>query len=199
MKISFPMIDVRRKWAAAAIWYLLFCVGYLFTGNFHFREPFELRLSFVDGLVPFMGWTVWIYYSQYLLLFYCIWTAESSSTVSRMVWSISLASLISFIFFLIIPTTVPRIPAWENRAEQAAFYLLHSIDPPSNCFPSLHASIAWLAAASLKDEKKRAGCSALIWAAVISLSTLTTKQHYFVDLAGSAILIPFCRWCTRRV
>jgi membrane-associated phospholipid phosphatase len=194
MKITLPVIDHRRKWIAAALWYVAFCAIYTFTGRFHLRLPAPLALWLPDRLIPFIDWTIWIYASQYLLLYGCFLGVNSARTISRLVYAISLASMLAFCVFLIYPTEFPRSLAAEERSPTFAFRFLYSIDSAANCFPSLHVALAWLSALSLRDERRKAGAMAMVWATLISISTLTTKQHYFVDLVGGAGLALLCRW-----
>jgi membrane-associated phospholipid phosphatase len=184
MRITPPAINPRWKWLAAALWYVLFCILYSITGQFHLRPPLVLSLWAPDRRIPFLDWTIWIYWSQFALLFFCFLGVRSERSITRLVYSISLASLLSFSVFLFYPTTLPRDQYISTGAAGWAFRLLYSIDSASNCFPSLHVALAWLSALALRDERKLPGSLALVWAALISLSTLTTKQHYFVDLLG---------------
>jgi membrane-associated phospholipid phosphatase len=144
-------------------------------------------------LVPFVDWTIWIYASQYLLLYGCFLGVNGAQAVSRLVYAISLASLLAFCVFLVYPTELPRNAAQEG-ASAHAFRFLYSIDSAANCFPSLHVALAWLSTLSLREERKKAGAVTVVWAALISISTLTTKQHYFVDLVGGGVLALLCRW-----
>jgi membrane-associated phospholipid phosphatase len=194
MKIRLPAIDHRRKWVAAVLWYAAFCAIYTFTGRFHLRPPEPLALWLPDRLIPFIDWTIWVYASQYLLLYCCFLGVNSARAVSRLVYAISLASLLAFCVFLIYPTEFPRSVTTREGASTFAFRFLYSIDSSANCFPSLHVALAWLSALGLRDERKKAGALAMVWAALISISTLTTKQHYFIDLVGGGVLALFCRW-----
>jgi membrane-associated phospholipid phosphatase len=198
MKITLPAIDYRRKWIAAALWYAAFCAIYTFTGQFHLRPPATLALWLPDRLIPFIDWTIWIYASQFLLLYGCFLGVNSARAISRLVYAISLASLLAFCVFLIYPTEFPRSMTAMDGASTIAFRFLYSIDSDANCFPSLHVALAWLSALGLRDERKKAGALAMVWAALISISTLTTKQHYFVDLVGGVALALLCRWLTGR-
>jgi membrane-associated phospholipid phosphatase len=106
---------------------------------------------------------------------------NGARAVSRLFYAISLASLLAFCIFLIYPTEFSRSLTMKEEASTYAFRFLYSIDSAANCFPSLHVALAWLSALGLRDERKKAGGRAMVWSTLISISTLTTKQHYFVD------------------
>lgn len=55
----------------------------------------------------------------------------------------------------------------------------------SNCFPSMHVSVATLAALYLYP---RMGPRALLFPALIGISTLFTKQRYLLDVPAGAAL-----------
>src|SRR5262245_1579393 len=108
MKIALPAIDRRRKWFAAALWYVAFCAIYTFTGNFHLLPPAVLAPWLPDRLIPSIDWTIWIYASQFLLLFGCFLGISSTRIISRMVYAISLASLLAFFVLLIYQSEFRR-------------------------------------------------------------------------------------------
>jgi len=198
MKITLPAIDRRRKWIAAALWYATFCAIYTFTGWFQLHPPATLAPWLPDRLIPFIDWTIWVYASQFLLLYGCFLGVNRTRAISHLIYAISLASLLAFCVFLIYPTEFPRSVTVKEGAAAFAFNFLYSIDSAANCFPSLHVALAWLSALSLREERRKAGVLAIVWAALISISTLTTKQHYFVDLVGGGGLALLCHWLIRK-
>lgn len=186
MNYRLPAIDYRKKWLWAATGYLIFCLLYTLTGNLHMRAPARLTPSPVDELIPFTNWAVWLYHSQLLFLLLSVYVIKQPANLSETFYSMLLACLLSFTIFILYPTTIPRmpLPQSDNGLTAKAFQFLYSIDSAANCFPSLHVSLAWLAAGALWREKKISGALAILWAFFISLSTLATKQHYFVDVIG---------------
>jgi membrane-associated phospholipid phosphatase len=96
--------------------------------------------------------------------------------------------LVAFAGFLLYPTTAPRpadVPgdgfaAWSLR-------LAYSMDPPYNCFPSLHVAWACVSALSCYRVHRGVGIAAGFWAALIGISTLYTKQHYVADVIAGAL------------
>jgi len=65
---------------------------------------------------------------------------------------------------------------------------IYDSDRPYNCFPSLHVAYAFLAALTCYRIHRGLGIAALVYAALIGISTLYTKQHYVVDVVAGALL-----------
>ncbi|HKP85717.1 MAG TPA: phosphatase PAP2 family protein [Blastocatellia bacterium] len=188
-----PTIDRKRKWLAFAAGYVIFCALYMLTGRIHLASPSPLPLLFIDRLIPFIGWTVWIYHTQFFILLFAVGALETSAGISRTLYSMGLASALSFCVFFFYPTELPRPTVETGGLTAQAFQLLYAIDPATNCFPSLHVALAWLAALGVAEERARAGTFAVVWAALISLSTMTTKQHYFIDVMAGVLVAGVCR------
>jgi membrane-associated phospholipid phosphatase len=184
MNFQLPAIDNRKKWFWAASGYIGFCLFYTLAGNLHWRPPATIFPAAIDGWLPFMDWTIWIYHSQFVLLLCCIAAIKEPENLSATLYAMALASLLSFAIFLLYPTTIPRTAQTGDGLTAKAFQILYAIDSAANCFPSLHVSLAWLAATAVRRENNLLGAPVMLWAFLISLSTLTTKQHYFVDVLG---------------
>jgi membrane-associated phospholipid phosphatase len=97
--------------------------------------------------------------------------------------------LVAYAGFLLYPTAAPRpaqvagdgFGAWSLR-------LAYSLDPPYGCFPSLHVAYAFVSALTCYRVHSGVGWVAAVWAALIGVSTVYTKQHFVVDvIAGAAI------------
>lgn len=190
MKLTPDTVKIHQKWGWFGGWYVGFCVLYLGTGLTHLRVPVALPLLSLDALIPFLPWTVWIYLSQFLFLALGIGVLQTPSVISRVWYAMCLASLLSSGVFLCYPMTYPRHPAPSAGVTAAAFRFLYWLDPTSNYFPSLHVALACLMAWGLVNEHKTLGYVAVGWALLICLSTLTTRQHYVVDvLAGLAVAV----------
>ena len=104
---------------------------------------------------------------------------DDSRALTRAFAAIAIATILSCAIFVVWPTTIPRPPV-----RSAAFDALWLFDVPANCFPSLHVALASIAACFWPRRR----WIAVIWAVAIALSTLTTKQHYAVDVAGGVVV-----------
>jgi membrane-associated phospholipid phosphatase len=171
-----------------------FCSIYSVTGAGLFGIPAPLPTLPIDRMIPFLDWTIWVYLSQFVFLFLSYAGVRTANGITRMAYSLSLASLLAFAIFLIYPTSIMRDGFDANGK---AFQFLYAIDSSANCFPSLHVALAWLAALGVRDERRGLGTAFAMWAAAISLSTMTIKQHYFIDVIGGCLLAAFCRYVIR--
>ncbi len=173
-----------------AIAYALFCLLYLGAGALHRGTAVVLEPSPVDRAIPFLPLTAVVYLSQFPLLFLALWRARDAEAMTRTFVAIGIATLVSVAIFMVFPTTIPR-PGGAGTLLEA----LYLFDVPTNCFPSLHVSLALIAAAGF--ARGRGG--AIAWAVLISLSTLTTKQHVAVDVLGGAVVATVALFFARRV
>jgi membrane-associated phospholipid phosphatase len=197
--MKLPVIPLNKKWLVAAASYLVFAALYSLTGNLHLTAPRLLVPSLIDQRIPFVDWTVWIYHSQFFFLAINIALLKDEVNLSRVFYALNLASLLSFLIFTLYPTTIPRPPQELAGLTMKAFALLYAVDSPTNCFPSLHISLAWLSALGVMRESKKLGLFVGLWAMLISVSTMTTKQHYIVDVAGGLAITMLCYFLLRRV
>jgi membrane-associated phospholipid phosphatase len=193
MNCKLPALDYQKKWIWAATGYAVFCILYLLTGNVHLRTPRTLTPSHLDELMPFTDWTIWIYHSQFFFLLFNVYLIKRAENLQRVFYAMVLASLLSFCIFIIYPTTVPRSLSLPDGLTAKAFAFLYSMDTSSNCLPSLHVSLAWLAATGVLSERTKLSALAIVWAIAITLSTMTTKQHYLVDIIGGLAVAIFSR------
>jgi membrane-associated phospholipid phosphatase len=199
INIALPAIDNKRKWVAGGFGYAAFCLIYTFTGTAPFRSVVALSPSVIDDFIPFINWTVWIYHAQFFFLFFCVMALKKTVNISRALYSMAAASLLAFLTFAVYPTSVPRIHSASAGLTKAAFDFLYRIDSSANSFPSLHVSLAWLAALSIVDEYGKRGLIALTVAFLITISTMTTKQHYFIDVIAGLALMWLCRLLASRI
>ena len=194
-----PAIDGKRKWPAFAAGYVGFCALYIFTGRVHWRAPALLPMWAIDRLIPFLDWTVWIYHTQLFLLLFTVWAIRQTLNISRTLYAMAMASAVSFTIFLVYPTTLPRAAVASDAVTAQAFEFLYRVDPATKCFPSLHVALAALAAFGIASERKRLGVAAILWAGLIGLSTLTTRQHYFIDVMAGLCVAGISRLCAGRL
>lgn len=163
--------------------------GYLYIGvvvsTWTLHVP-ELALDRALPLVP--GWSV-VYGSLFVAAFLLVFVVHQQELVRRTFLAFLTIWLFSYACFLAYPTSAPRHPAvigdgffeWALRA-------VYSADVKYNCFPSLHVAQCFLAAFTCYRVHRGVGGVAIVWAVLVGLSTLFTKQHYVVDVIAGAFL-----------
>ena len=187
--IALPLVHRGNRAAAIAAGYVAFSILYLSAGHLPVRDPVELAPGWLDRALPFVPWSIWIYLSQFPLVFLALWGGADDAARSRAFYAMLVATGLAFVTFVLYPTT--GYPAIGRRpgeglsgATGVAYRALYRIDVATKWFPSLHVALASLAAARWRARGRDALLAAVGWASLVSLSTLTTKQHYVADVLG---------------
>ncbi|MFP2933756.1 phosphatase PAP2 family protein [Pyxidicoccus sp. 3LG] len=152
--------------------------------NAHLPPRFDLSLP-VDAAIPFLPWTYVVYTSFFVFPLVAAWALEADEYV-RMLGAVLVVNALCYLGFFLFTSHFPRPPV-ESIASlywREQFRLMWSQDLPGNTFPSLHVAVTVLGALRLRH--RRGGVLWIAWAALISLSTLTVKQHFVVDVVGGA-------------
>jgi len=152
------------------------------------RPTFVPELALDRGIPVVPAW-MFVYGSLYVFVVILpLLVVRERGLIRRAMQAYLLVMTVSYVGFLVYPTSAPRpdaiigdgFAAWTLR-------LAYSLDPPYNCFPSLHVAYAFVSALACYHVHRGVGIAAVIWAMLISISTLFTKQHYVVDvIAGAA-------------
>lgn len=168
---------------------ILGCYG---TAKLWSEDPATLPMTALDHTIPFIPETVWIYGTVTWACLVAWLLVPNAIEARRLYLSIALSTVACTLVFIVFPTTFPRelYPIDPVSASARELLDLRSADDADNCFPSLHVALAWSIALSFRRETHGTWLvsGALLWAALVSLTTLTTKQHYVADVpAGFAV------------
>ena len=142
-----------------------------------------------DKILPPLPRSIWLYLSFFPYCFLAALDGGSLRRTGRLLGCVALEAMVSYRSFLKFPSAYPRptVRAEDPRLD-AAWRSLHQADPPANTFPSVHVGHSYLLALALSHHLPRRHSDALLlWASLITASTLTTKQHYLIDLAGGVV------------
>lgn len=149
--------------------------------------------TYIDRLVPFLPWTVSIYFGCYL--FWCInyylCAAQERTERDRFFCADALAKGVSFVLFLLIPATNIRPEIIGETVWDTLMKLLYSIDAADNLFPSIHCLVSWLCWIGVRKRKDIPVLYrhfSLAMTVAVCLSTLTTRQHVIADVIGGVAL-----------
>tara|TARA_Y100001938_G_scaffold150586_1_gene242233 strand:- start:160 stop:726 length:567 start_codon:yes stop_codon:yes gene_type:complete len=162
----------------------------------------------LDKAIPFMPEFVWIYQSLLpVIALTMVLLVKSKRLFFNTFWACLLATLIIHMFWIAFPSFYPR-PELDPRTLSEAFVQLsYDIDNSSNTFPSGHVGFSWIMYLGARQSmlaRKLPALSRLylLWAIGVSLSTLTIKMHYVVDVVGGLAIASFCfylvGWAIRR-
>ena len=134
--------------------------------------------------VPFVAWTIVPYWSLDLFyaasLFICRTRIELNTHAKRLV-AVQIMSVAAFLAFpLRFAFERPHPAGFPGRM----FDLLASFDQPFNQAPSLHVSIATILWARYSRHLSGGALwLARFWLILAGVSTMTTYQHHFIDVA----------------
>jgi membrane-associated phospholipid phosphatase len=147
-----------------------------------------------------VGW-IYVYTLVYMSAFFPLLVVRSSKLVHCMAASFLTTFAIAYLCFLVLPVTTVPIDGPALRPEFAVLddsyftgwvlCLNYYLDPPNNCFPSLHIAMAFVAAYSTYKADKLYGGLAIVAAVLISISTMLVKQHYLADVVAGLLLAAF--------
>jgi len=148
--------------------------------------PTHLPMLWIDRVVPLLPWTFLVYLSIYVFLTAIPLTIKQVETFNTLTRRMFLGLFISGLFFYFFPTTYPRpyYPETTNPLTNFFMWLVGTADKPNNCFPSLHVAGCCITTYTLRNKGKARAIMCFIWTTLICFSTLTTKQHYFIDILG---------------
>jgi membrane-associated phospholipid phosphatase len=173
--------------------------GYLLSNRFPLAPVSRLPMTWIDLIVPFWPATGWIYAAQYPFMIWAFFSFDDPDRRIRFLYACLLMQAMAVTIFLIWPIAYPReqfvTPPGTHAINEALVIFWRTLDAPTNCLPSLHVSGAVLCiSAFMTGKASRHFRKSLVCAFLCSASTLTFKQHYFVDVLAGLALGVFCYW-----
>ena len=183
-----PVIPLQKKWLSCLLGGIVFAFFYLGAGLIGISRAVPLEQLYPDLVVPFISWTIWIYISHYVFVPFVFIVVKKPEYFNAMLYSMLLATVLASTIFVLHPTLMYRQPFSSEEPEDLARSLLYLVDLPTNCFPSLHVALAMIGAFFTYKQSRFLGVITVCWAALIIMSTMTIKQHYFADVVGGSVL-----------
>lgn len=143
----------------------------------------------LDRAIPLQPIWMLVYGSMYVFAFLPAFVVRDLELRRRAVRAYIAFVLVSYVGFLVYPTVGPRPDQFVIDGFFAWSLQFHyEFDPPYNCLPSLHVAYSFMAALTCYRVHRGLGIAALVWASLIAVSTLYTKQHYVLDVLLGALL-----------
>ncbi len=169
--------------------FLVYNGSRLFTAG---RVHYNLSVR-PDAGIPFVPWTVAIYLGCYLfwIVNYVLGCRQETEEAFCFLGADLFAKLVCLVCFLAVPTTVLRPAVEGSTIWHRLMRLVYRLDAADNLFPSIHCLTSWLCFIAVRKNAAVPGwykCFSLVFALMVCVSTLTTKQHVLIDvLSGTAL------------
>ncbi len=169
------------------LFYALITYYVMHKGVFH--TPVWAR---VDLAIPFMPWTFFIYILVYIIPAFTCFLLPTKKSMWITVGAFFTTLWIVNLFWAFFPVRCDLRPMIDPHA---SYYLMSAIAsfykfdyPPINCFPSLHVTYALLCYFAIRAFRPKYSTIFGIIAVLITLSTMTFKQHYLADVVAGILL-----------
>ena len=164
------------------------------------------KIPFIDDAIPLVPVFAVIYLFSYV--FWLCGPIAVSLTKKRnfvnYIVGLSLAYIIGFLFFVFLPTYMDRAAeGLMNVADGPGLFngllrIIYSADGSNlafNLFPSYHCLISlycYLGVRRQPEISKGFRIYSLVMTVLICMSTVFTKQHYFIDIVGGLAISIIC-------
>jgi len=163
-------------------------------------------LTDFDKFIPFNSHFIWIYHTFLpVILVTLIFMLKKKELFFSAIFSLLIATIILSIFYIFFPSFYPR----DNFVDNSTFSgflveITRKIDGAQNTFPSSHVTFSWLMVffiglSACAKKNKWIYIGYFIWALLISISTLTIKQHYIIDVFSGIGLALLCYYFSKAI
>lgn len=164
---------------------------FILSGTFYIGEAIYLPMTPFEESIPLMIWTTWIYAALYPYIFIGLISYSNLERMNRIFYLYMTCQVTACLIFFFFPTEFPEAQFYRDYDGTASTYLwklIKGVDVPVNCFPSLHVSNCFLISFGYLEESRKKFLMTFMMSVLISISTLTTKQHYALDIFGGLAL-----------
>ncbi len=190
-------------WRAVAIVLTIVAVmafGYHAIGNWVDPRRAVSLATPLDRAIPLLPAAIFAYSMVYSSSLYPLFAIRSGRLFLRVAKANAALLALSFAIYLAFPVTAVDLRADVSgldvtRFAQWGVRTTYAVDPPTNCFPSLHLAFATLSMLCAGSARPLWGWVALPLVVGIAVSILTMKQHFIADgVAGVLLAWAVWRW-----
>lgn len=158
--------------------------------NQSFGEVYSFRIT-VDDYIPLITEFTWIYLSYFvflLLLVIFFIKQKLHREMTKVLFGIGIACITAYLFYAFFQNSVIRPDIVSKNISDDLYLLLNTKINIYNAFPSLHVAISLICLHGLFVVRSKFFKIAAVWVFLIIISTVLTKQHYFLDIIGGVIV-----------
>ncbi len=182
-----------EKVALVSALFVLTFAGYYAVGLTSSTETATTLRTPLDDAIPFVPAAMWLYTWVYSAMFYPAFVVRCPYLFRRACLSYAIVVVVSLVTWVAYPVTSLGLRVPPAAIEPTSFPLWglklnYTLDPPYNCFPSLHMSIATVAALSAARASRLWGLLAIPPALGIAAAIALVKQHWVLDGVAGALL-----------
>jgi membrane-associated phospholipid phosphatase len=186
-------------------WFLFMCgyfaAGYLAINRFNVGRPNPVDLAFgFERDIPLFPVFILGYILVYFSVLFVYIVVNDLEEWRRAVVSMLGATTFAYLVFLLFPIHMalrpeaPVEPGVINALVRGYFF----IDPPYNCFPSLHVTYPTLATLVVWRSHPLMRWVFLATTIVVAVSVVLVKQHYIADVVAGFVNGALWYWLTVR-
>jgi membrane-associated phospholipid phosphatase len=161
---------------------------YFLTQRHQFSPIRTFKFSW-DEKIPFIAWWSWVYsFLYYPAILLLNWIVQDSMQFTLVAFSFMLLLVMQMLAFYFFPVATPAHWRSYNKGQSTSerfLLFVQRFDQSTNCFPSMHVSVAMLTALHALPVL---GPWVYLFPLLIAISCIFTKQHYLIDLPFGALL-----------
>ena len=197
-------MSVKNKFKYVLIFGLFNFITYFSIQALVTTNRFDFMTS-LDTIIPLVPNFIWVYHTLLpVVMITMIALMKKRDVFFLAFFSFMLTSFILSIFYVLFPSFYPRGGIDVACASTWLMELTRGIDSAHNTFPSGHVAFSWLLVLAVSNatyiqQRTWLKISYVIWALLISISTLVLKQHYIVDVASGIVLACLCYFFSKKI
>ena len=196
-------LQVKARYLFLA--FLPYLIFYFLIQSFIGASQYDL-LTGIDERIPFVPPFIWVYHTMIpVVILTAIFLFQKRDIFLGLIFSLIFASIVMCLFYIFFPSFYPRELFVEvSTVSGWLIEVTRSIDGPHNTFPSGHVTFAWLLVffVNLSQYTRKYSWIKILyfcWAVLVSISTLTLKQHFIVDVISGMALATLSYYLCRKL
>jgi membrane-associated phospholipid phosphatase len=192
------MLNWWKKISLITIFLIIQGITYSLTTKVHF-SIIKIDYSLLDLAIPYISWTVLIYISYYLILVLPLLISKER-IFNKILFAYFLVLGITVSIFLFFPTQFNWNLISTDFFTTNIMIPLRIADQGLHAFPSQHVAFSLIGSfVFLVYRKYKLGLFFGLWGLLIAISTLTTKQHFVIDVLGGIAVAVVVGWVVRKM